>query len=86
MYMSLEKNYLNSFSAYPLPSIQKIFKFWCSWIYYSGKKLEELYHELQSRCTAPDLIDHVEGALTSLFQDVKQVLDDNEKLKHMFHK
>lgn len=53
---------------------------------YSGRKLEELYHELQTQTTSPELITHFEGALGSLLQDVKQVLDDNEKLKSMFDK
>ena len=54
---------------------------------YSGKKLEEVYHELQTYDgTSPMLVSQFEGALSSLLEDVKQVLADNEKLKHMFTK
>lgn len=55
-------------------------------LFYSGKKLEQLYHELQTNAASPELVTHFEGALGSLLQDVKLVLDDNEKLKFMFDK
>ena len=49
--------------------------------------MEEVYHELQTNDgTSPMLVSQFEGALSSLLDHVKQVLADNEKLKHMFTK
>lgn len=54
---------------------------------FSGKELEEVYQKLQMYDgSSPLLVSQFEGALSTLLEDVKHVLADNEKLKHMFTK
>ncbi|XP_022190679.2 ras and EF-hand domain-containing protein homolog [Nilaparvata lugens] len=50
----------------------------------SGKKLANLYKELQTVDNCPQLVTHFEGALSSLVEDVKQLHEDNQKLEEMF--
>jgi hypothetical protein len=55
-------------------------------MYFSGKKLADLYMEIQNCSPSADLITHFEGALSSLMQDVKRLHEDNEKLEIMFNR
>ncbi|XP_065219535.1 ras and EF-hand domain-containing protein homolog [Planococcus citri] len=52
----------------------------------SGKEIEELYHELQNVDSSPELVTQFEKTLSSLFQDVKNLYDENQKLEQMFIK
>ncbi|XP_050426081.1 ras and EF-hand domain-containing protein homolog isoform X2 [Adelges cooleyi] len=61
------------------PAVQKLFQT-------SGKKLADLYLEIQNCSPTPELITQFEGALTSLMDDVKRLHDDNEKLEDMFNR
>lgn len=53
---------------------------------FSGKKLADLYMEIQNCSPSPELITHFEGALSSLMKDVKRLHEDNEKLEDMFNR
>ncbi|XP_050529016.1 ras and EF-hand domain-containing protein homolog isoform X2 [Daktulosphaira vitifoliae] len=61
------------------PAVQKLFQT-------SGKKLADLYLEIQNCSPSSDLITQFEGALSSLMEDVKRLHEDNEKLEDMFNK
>lgn len=52
----------------------------------SAKKLAQLYNDLQTSGSSPQLLTKFDGALCSLLQDVKRLYDDNQKLELMFNK
>lgn len=52
----------------------------------SGKKLADLYMEIQNCSPSSELITQFEGALSSLMEDVKRLHEDNEKLENMFNR
>jgi len=53
---------------------------------FSGKKLADLYMEIQNCSPSSELITQFEGALSSLMEDVKRLHEDNEKLENMFNR
>ncbi|XP_060856793.1 ras and EF-hand domain-containing protein homolog [Metopolophium dirhodum] len=61
------------------PALKKLF-------HTSGKKLADLYMEIQNCSPSSELITHFEGALSSLMEDVKRLHEDNEKLENMFNR
>ncbi|XP_066995628.2 ras and EF-hand domain-containing protein homolog [Anabrus simplex] len=50
----------------------------------SAPKLADLYEELQASETCPELVQHFEGAFSSLMQDVKKLHEENKNLEEMF--
>nr|XP_018903401.1 PREDICTED: ras and EF-hand domain-containing protein homolog isoform X1 [Bemisia tabaci] len=52
----------------------------------SGKKLADLYEELQTANACPELLNQFEGALSSLIEDVKKLHDEKRELEDMFTK
>lgn len=54
--------------------------------FYSGQKLAELYEEIQTSEASSELVQHFEGAFSSLLQDVKKLHEDQKKMESMFTK
>ncbi|XP_075218964.1 ras and EF-hand domain-containing protein-like isoform X3 [Lycorma delicatula] len=52
----------------------------------TGRKLADLYQELQTVDTCPQLVTHFEGVLSSLVEDVRKLHEDNQKLEEMFNR